>query len=231
MAVLLQQRRHMASVRAFSDRLLAAHEEERALVAREIHDDVLQRLAVLLGELDGKQAAPPPDRDALMKWVGQVREEVADLSDDIRNIAKRMHPAVLDHLGLEAALQSLTQDMGITDRITIDLDLDLRQKPSTLPKELTTSLYRIAQEALRNVVQHAQVDHAIVSLAEQDGGIRLLVEDQGRGLPTDWDQGTNGLGITSMRERARLLHGHVSVTPAPVRGTRVEAWVPLRTAS
>jgi len=217
----------MASVRAFSDRLLAAQEEERALVAREIHDDVLQRVAVLLGELDGKQTAPPPTAEAYARWVGQLREEVADLAGDIRNIAKRMHPAVLDHLGLEAALEALAQDMTGTDGVRLDVNIDLKHKTTTLPKDLTTSLYRIAQEALRNVAQHAQVSRASLSMTEQDGGIRLVIEDQGLGLPEDWEQGAVGLGITSMKERARLVNGQVSITPARDRGTRVEAWVPL----
>ncbi len=227
-AVMLQQRRHMASVRAFSDRLLAAQEEERALVAREIHDDVLQRVAVLLGELDGKRTAPPPNREAYARWVGQLREEVADLADDIRNIAQRMHPAVLDHLGLEAALEALAQDMTGTDGVQLDVNIDMKHKTTVLPKALTTSLYRIAQEALRNVAQHAQVNRASLSMTEQDGGIRLVVEDQGRGLPEDWERGAGGLGITSMKERARLVNGQVSVMPARDRGTRVEAWVPLQ---
>jgi len=218
----------MASVRAFSDRLLAAQEEERALVAREIHDDVLQRLAVLLGELDAKQLAPPLGHEAYARWLGQFRAEVADLADDIRNIAKRMHPAVLDHLGLEAALEALAQDMTGTDGVRLDVHIDMKHKTTALPKDLTTSLYRIAQEALRNVAQHAQVNRASLSMTEQDGGIRLVVEDQGRGLPEDWERAAGGLGIPSMRERARLVNGQVSILPARDRGTRVEAWVPLQ---
>ena len=230
-ATMAQQRRHMAAVRSFSDRLLAAHEEERALVAREIHDDVLQQIAVLLGELDGKQQEPLPSSEVYARWVGQLRQEVADLGDGIRNIAKRMHPAVLDHLGLEAALEALAHDMSGTDGIHFDVNIDLKHKTTSLPKQLTTSLYRISQEALRNVAQHAQVTRATLSVTEQDGGIRLVVEDQGRGLPEDWKQGTNGLGITSMKERARLVNGRVSVASARNRGTRVEAWVPLRRQS
>ena len=227
-AVLRQQRRHMASVRAFSDRLLAAQEEERALVAREIHDDVLQRVAVLLGELDAKRTAPLPNHEAYARWLGQLREEVADLASDVRGIAQRMHPAVLDHLGLEAALQALAQDMNGTDGVRLDMNIDIKHKTTALPRNLTTSLYRIAQEALRNVAQHAQVSQASLSMTEQDGGIRLVVEDQGRGLPENSEAATIGLGITSMKERARLVNGQVFVRPGRDRGTRVEAWVPLR---
>ena len=94
MAVLIQQKRHLAAVHSFNDRLLTAHEEERALVARELHDDVLQRVAVLVGELDDKQKTPPDSREDYARWVGEFREEVADLAGDIRSIAKRMHPAL-----------------------------------------------------------------------------------------------------------------------------------------
>ena len=227
MAVLMQQKRHMAAVRSFSDRLLAAHEEERALVARELHDDVLQRVAVLVGELDDKQKTPPDSREAYAQWVGEFREEVADLAEDVRSIAKRMHPAVLDHLGLEAALEVMGEEMRKTDGIRVELNLDLRRKSSALPKELTTSLYRIAQEALRNVAQHAQVDHAVLSMSERDGGIELVVEDHGQGLPEGWEDTVHGLGMTSMKERVRLIDGRLTVTPS-AQGTRVEAWVPLR---
>lgn len=220
----------MAAVRAFSDRLLGAHEEERALVARELHDDVLQRVAVLVGELDDKQKTPPASREAYARWVGEFREEVADLAEDVRGIAKRMHPAVLDHLGLEAALEVMAQDLSKTDGVRVEVNLDLRHKSSTLPSELTTSLYRIAQESLRNVAQHAQVDQATLTMVERDGGIELVVEDQGRGLPEGWKDSVASLGITSMQERVRLIDGRLTVTPSP-QGTRVEAWVPLRRLS
>jgi signal transduction histidine kinase len=227
---LVQQRRHLAAVQSFSDRLLAAHEEERALVARELHDDVLQRVAVLVGELDDKDKTPPDSREAYARWVGEFREEVTDLADDIRHIAKRMHPAVLDHLGLEAALEVMADEMRKVDGIRVEMNLDLHNKTGALPKELTTSLYRIAQEALRNVAQHAQVDRASLSLMERDGGIQLVVEDQGRGLPDGWEDSVAGLGITSMQERVRLIDGSLAVTPS-AQGTRVEAWVPLGRSS
>jgi signal transduction histidine kinase len=230
MAVLMQQKRHMATVRSFSDRLLTAHEEERALVARELHDDVLQRVAVLVGELDDRQKTPPDSWEAYARWVGEFREEVADLAEDVRSIAKRMHPAVLDHLGLEAALKVMAEEMSKTDGVQVEMNLDLRHKSSSLPRELTTSLYRIAQEALRNVAQHAQVDRAALSILECDGGIQLVVEDQGRGLPDGWKDSVAGLGITSMQERVRLIDGRLTVAPS-AQGTRVEAWVPLRRPS
>lgn len=199
-------------------------------MARELHDDVLQRVAVLVGELDDKQKAPPGTSEAYAKWVGEFREEVADLAEGVRSIAKRMHPAVLDHLGLEAALGVMAEEMSRTDGVKVAMNIDLKHKPNTLPRELTTSLYRIAQEALRNVAQHAKVDRAALSMVERDGGIQLVVEDQGQGLPEGWEDSVSGLGITSMKERVRLIDGRLTVSPS-AEGTRVEAWVPLRGAS
>jgi signal transduction histidine kinase len=229
-SALVQQNRHMNAVQSFSDRLLAAHEEERALVARELHDDVLQRVAVLIGELDDKQSVPPDSREAYAYWVGEFREEVADLAEDVRSIAKRMHPAVLDHLGLDAALGVMAEEMSKTEGVQVELDIDLRHKSTALPKELTTTLYRIAQEALRNVAQHAQTDRAALTMMERDGGIELVVEDQGKGLPEGWEDSVSGLGITSMKERVRLIDGRLTVTPSAL-GTRIEAWVPVRRSS
>ncbi|NNG15635.1 MAG: hypothetical protein HKM89_04070 [Gemmatimonadales bacterium] len=228
-ATLAQQKRHVAAVRSFSDRLLAAHEEERALVARELHDDVLQRVAVLVGELDDKDRTPPDSREAYARWVSEFREEVTDLADDVRHIAKRMHPAVLDHLGLEAALEVMAEEMQRVDGVRVEMNIDLPRKSTSLAKELTTSLYRIAQEALRNVAQHAQVDHAVLSMSEREGGIELIIEDRGEGLPEGWEDTVQGLGMTSMKERMRLINGRLTVTPSD-QGTRVEAWVPLRRA-
>ncbi len=218
-------------MRAFSGRLLAAHEEERALIARELHDDVLQSVAVLIGELDAKAQAPTPISDTNKQWLGEYREEVVDLADDIGRIARRMHPAVLDHLGLQAAIETIAREFGKTEGIRVEVDASLHHKPRSLPKEISTSLYRIAQEALRNVASHAQVDHAAVSVKEVDGGIQLVIEDTGRGMPKDWEFRNQGLGLTSMTERIRLVNGRFSVHSQTGLGTRVEAWVPLRRAT
>lgn len=212
-----------------SGKLLAAQEEERARIARELHDDVIQRVALLGQSLDELATFSHDGDRQFERRVRGLRAELVDFADEIRALAHRMHPPVLEHLGLPAALSTLAGEMWTTSHLKVGLDLD--RSPVDVPPPVAAGLYRIAQESLRNVVKHAGASTAMVRLARADGGVQLVVEDNGNGFDTGArgvsGNGGSGIGLTSITERARQFGGRVAVQSRPGAGTRVIAWIPL----
>jgi signal transduction histidine kinase len=222
-SVLIQQRRFLAAHREFSGRLLVAQEEERAWVARELHDDLIQRVGLLTQEaVDARGALA--DRHAAARRLAGLEAELHDLTEEIRRLAHRMHPSVLDNLGLPAALRALGEEIESADQLPVRVLVDEPAPP--LSPAAALSLYRVAQEALRNVVKHAAASEATVRLGREQGGALLEVVDAGRGFDPARDGERRGLGLTSMTERLRLVRGTLRVVSAPGRGTRTTAWVP-----
>lgn len=229
-SIVIQQRRYLTATRSFSGKLLAAQEEERARIARELHDDVIQRVALLGQSLDELAAFSHDGDRQFERRVRGLRAELVDFADEIRSLAHRMHPPVLDHLGLPAALSTLAGEIWSTSRLRVGLDLD--RSPVEVPPAVAAGLYRIAQESLRNVVKHASASTAVVRLARAEGGVQLVVEDNGSGFDTAAPRGVSGnggsgMGLTSITERARQFGGRVAVQSRPGAGTRVVAWIPL----
>jgi signal transduction histidine kinase len=222
-SVLVQQRRFLAAHREFSGRLIQAQEEERAWVARELHDDLIQRVGLLTQEAVGMRALLRDPETAVRHLMG-LEAELRDLGEEIRRLAHRMHPSVLDHLGLPAALRALGEEVEATEHLPVRVMVE--EPAPALAPAAALSLYRVAQEALRNVVKHAAAAEATVRLARQNGGVVLEVVDTGRGFDPAHDGGARGLGVTSMTERLRLVRGTVRIVSAPGRGTRAMAWVP-----
>jgi signal transduction histidine kinase len=222
--VIIQQRRYLATTRSFSGMLLAAQEEERARVARELHDDVIQRVALLGHALDELAEFAHTDDPAFEKRVRGLRAELVDFANEIRSLAHRMHPPVLDHLGLPAALSILAQEFRAADALHVRVEVTDELK--TVPPDIAACLYRIAQEALRNVAKHAEASEAVVRLARRRHGVEMAVEDDGMGFDALAGQ-RSGLGLTSITERVRQFNGRVSVQSEPGAGTSVIAWLPL----
>ena len=221
-SLVLQQRRYLAATRGFGGRLLAAQEEERAWLARELHDDIIQRVAMLGHELESLEkdgaAATAPAR------LAAIRGELDDLAGGIRGLAHRVHPAALDHLGLPAALVQLGsefQGQGLEVRVSVATGARTVREP------VATALYRVAQESLRNVLRHADAGSADVRLRADADGITLEVEDGGVGFVPSAAAAKVGLGLTSLSERMKLVQGRVMIRSAPGGGTRVTAWAPV----
>jgi len=205
-----------------SRRLIRAHEDERALLARELHDDVTQRLAVLAIDA-GRAELLPADR-AQAATMRAVREGLSRLSEDVHALAYQLHPAVLEELGLVEALRTACERFGRRDGVS--LSVDLAEVAAGLEKDLALCLFRVAQEALNNVARHARASTASVTLRSRDGGLLLSVRDDGVGFdPTDPEM-RRSLGMASMRERVRLVNGTLEVESAPGQGTAIVAWVP-----
>lgn len=225
-AIVVQQRRYLAATRAFSGRVIMAHEEERAFVARELHDGLIQRVVLLGGELARLPDGPNPDPGELARWQAAFREELSDFAEDIRRIAHRMHPSVLDTIGFDAALESLVDEVSTTSGLQVLLFIEAT--PAPLTPDAALCLYRVAQEGIRNVVRHAQASSATLRVHGARGGVRLELTDDGVGWTSAHrDRGT-GLGLRSLAERVRLLGGEFAVRTAPGRGTTITAWVPVR---
>jgi signal transduction histidine kinase len=208
----------------FSQQLLDTQQQERARIARELHDDFGQRLALLSMDLDQLSSAADvagPARDRLSVSAQHVRA----LASDLHRLSHRLHPSALEVVGLEAALKQLCTE--VADRHRLSVDFTSRDVPPQLEQEISVALFRIAQEALQNVVRHSHAADAAVELATGSDGLVLVVSDSGSGFETNdlWELG--GLGLASMRERVRPFDGSVTVASSPTRGTTVRAEIPV----
>lgn len=214
-----------AELRDLSGRLIAAQEEERSRVARELHDGLNQRMALLSIELE--QLKPEIERPAAMRQrLNKLQDQVKEISADIHRLSYKLHPAKLDHLGLAAAIQSLCKEL--TDSGKMNVDLQQKGSRSDIPSDVTLCVFRIAQEALRNSSRHSGAHSAQVVLEQTRDAIRLSVSDNGAGFDPESDQIKKGLGFISMKERLRLVEGDLQIYSQPLRGTRIEVRVPLK---
>ncbi|HEY1987078.1 MAG TPA: CheR family methyltransferase [Terracidiphilus sp.] len=215
--------RTQEELRGLAAHLFTVQEEERQRVARELHDDVSQRLSVLeilLHEINARECSKE-DVDRIEAACAQVES----LSTDVRLISHRLHPAILHDLGLPAALKAMVHEFSKREDMPATyISHDL---PENWSAEAATAIYRIAQEALRNVSKHAGKTHVKVVLAGAAGQLQLRVMDFGMGFDQEAETPTQGLGMISMQERARLAGGVIAVQSALGNGTTVTATVPL----
>jgi PAS domain S-box-containing protein len=211
-------------LRKLAAKLLHAQEEERRRIAREMHDDWTQRLAVLgidLAKLEKHLGAP----ETALPLLRTIQEQLVGLSEDVHALSRQLHPSILDDLGLVEALRSECASFSRREGIAIVYRPE--EMPTTLPKGVALCVYRVAQEALRNVAKHAAVNEARVSLIATGSELWLRVQDKGVGFDPAEVRTEPGLGLSSMEERVRLIGATLSVTSAPGQGTTVEVIVPL----
>jgi len=204
-----------------SGRLINAQEVERSRLARELHDDVTQRLALLAIDAGREERTLPEAAGG--EAMRAIREGLVQLSEDVHGLSHRLHPAILEDLGLSEALKSECKHFSETASTRVEVDTQ-----GVLPGEVALCLFRITQEALRNVARHAHARQARVSLHRLNGGIHLVVEDDGIGFDAARMQNGPHLGHASMRERIQLLGGKLLVNGFPGRGTTVSVWLPLK---
>ena len=213
------------ALRDLGGRLIAAQEEERSRIARELHDDLNQRMALLSIELEQfRQDIDKPVN--LRKRVKVMQKQAQDISTDSHRLSYQLHPSKLDHLGLGAAVKSLCEELSKSGNVKIDL----RQQgfPATLPRDVTLSVFRVAQEALRNCIKHSGATAAQVVLERKANGLRLSISDNGCGFDMHSPRLKKGLGFISMAERIHLVRGEIATYSQPECGTRIEVSVPLR---
>jgi signal transduction histidine kinase len=207
-------------------RLITAQEDERGRLARELHDGVMQELALLSIELDmfGSDARnDPASAESKMK---DLSSRVAGICGEIHRLSHELHPAILEQLGLVTAVRAICTEVEAVHDLSISFEvIDV---PKLLPNELSLCLYRIVQESLQNVVKHSAAAHAEVRLWMDGETLSLKVSDDGCGFDPSTPAGQASLGLIGMRERIRLLNGDFSVTSAVGSGTLIKAVLPVR---
>jgi PAS domain S-box-containing protein len=214
-----------ASLEDLSGRLINAQEEERARIARELHDDFSQRLALQaigLGQLLTKFSESKSEE---RNKVDELLKSNRDLSSDMHALAHQLHSSKLEHVGLRSALKGLCEQYSSQYKIRVEFTS--REVPFAISKDVALCLFRVAQEALNNVVKHSDAKEARVELLDVDNQIRLRIVDGGSGFDPALRSLDTGIGLISMRERLRLVGGTLSVRSAPARGTEIVAQTPI----
>jgi signal transduction histidine kinase len=212
------QVRAREQLRQFSGHLLAAQEDERRRIARELHDDLNQRLVLLALEMsqsDGGSAGR----------LRQMAERVGEIATDVHRLAYKLHPFKLEYLGLTAAARGLCDEVEAAHQITIAFTE--RDVPGSLPPEVAVCAYRVLQEALSNVVKHSGSPRAEVEVVGEESSIRVAVRDFGMGMAPEVMTTSQGLGLSSMRERLRVVDGQLAIESAVSAGTELIVRIPL----
>jgi len=214
-----ERKRAEVALKDLGGRLIAAQEEERRRIARELHDDFNQRLAVLSIEIEqlGQKIQKPL---SLRRNVARLQKQAQEISAEIHRLSYKLHPSKLDHLGLMASVKSLCNEISESGKLTVRFQQT--GFPADLPKETTLCLFRIVQECLRNCVKHSQAEAVHVKLARTKDEVRLSVSDNGVGFETKSEVMERGLGFISMKERLHILGGEIEVHSKLQRGTRIE---------
>ena len=216
----LEHERHLSA-----QRVLQAQERERQRVARELHDQTGQALTSILL---GLRAIEDADAGEIHSRVAGLRDLVTEALQDVRRLAVDLRPTTLDDFGVVTAIQRLCGD--VAEKSGIPIDFHATREGGRMPREVESCLYRVVQEALTNVIKHANAAHVSVLLAPGDRDLTLLVEDDGAGFAPH-DVPPERLGLVGMRERVALVNGSLTVESAPGAGTTLRVTVPLGTAA
>lgn len=206
-------------------KLIEAHEEERTWIARELHDDINQRIALLSVELEQWGQHFPGSEVDVRNHMSHLRQRLFDLGRDIQALSHRLHSSKLDYLGIASAANSFCKELS--EQQKVEIDFRHAGIPGSLPKEVSLCLFRVLQESLQNAAKHSGVRHFNVDLHGTPESIQLTVTDLGVGFDPQDAINRRGLGLISMRERLQLVRGELSIKSQPGRGTTLLARVPF----
>jgi PAS domain S-box-containing protein len=221
-----QHKRAEETLSTLSQRLLEAQEGERAHLARELHDDISQRLGLLVWRLDGLTNDLRGSPRRVREQIEHTREDVITLMQDVQALSHRLHPARLELLGLAAASAALCQEVADQQGTTITFRAG--NIPRDLPARISLSLFRVLQEALQNAIKHSGALQVHVVLDYRVDRLELTVRDDGTGFGLGDAASKPGLGLTSMTERMKAVEGQLLVHSTSQQGTTIEAWVNCR---
>jgi signal transduction histidine kinase len=216
------------SLKKIGGLLIHAQDDERATIARELHDDFSQRLALQCIELTHLEHNLPESEVEERARTLNLLKESREMAADMRSLSHQLHSSRLELVGLAAALRGLCEDVTKNHKLTVDFT-----EPDILPgltKDLGLCLFRIAQEALANVVNHSQAIRARIELSANANSVSLRILDTGKGFDPDLKNSGVGIGLISMRERLRLVGGRLSIRSENMRGTEIVAEIPLSTS-
>lgn len=221
-------RQSYAQVRELAGKLLAAQEVERARIARDLHDDFNQQLAALSISISALRQRRSGDAAELDHALRVLQERTIALTEQVRLFSRDLHPGVLDHVGLVPALRS--HCVRFAEQHRLDFSFDADEDMGTIDRDAALCIYRIVQEGLRNIVNHAHSPSAAVTLTRVGQELHLTIDDTGRGFEPSAASARGGLGLLSIEERARLVNGRVSITSTHGRGTKIHVYIPAMPA-
>jgi len=210
---------------AVSGRLIEAQEQERSRIARDLHDDIGQRLALVVNQLDGLEKDLPDSAEETRTRLHELGKRTTEISADVQAMSHHLHSAKLKYLGIAAAAKSFCQEFSEKQKVEIDFThVDI---PRIVPEGISLCLFRVLQEALQNALKHSGVRHFEVELRGVSDGIHLTVRDSGLGFDPEGVTNNRGLGLISMQERVNLVKGIFSIDSQPERGTTIHVRLPL----
>jgi PAS domain S-box-containing protein len=212
-------------IRALAARLITAQESERRRISLLLHDDVSQKIAALGVVVSRLKRKLPTSNIDMVAELNQFGIHLNDLTTQIRHLSHQLHPEVLEHIGLVAALESVVREFGHDEGIELSFKSRVQSEPISL--ELSTCLYHVAFEAMRNISKHSNASSGTISLAEDEGFLTLEVSDSGRGFDVERAKRGSGIGLISAEERVKVLCGTFEVSSTPHQGTTIVARVPL----
>ncbi len=212
-----------------SRRLIEVQEQERTRIARELHDDIGQRLAMLTIELEQLRQRYSDLPAGLLYYVGQLRDHSSEIATDVQSLSRELHSSKLEYLGIATAMKAFCKEFS--DQQNVEVVFAHDEVPRTLSQEISLCLFRVLQEALQNALKHSGVRHFEVELRYGSDAIDLTVRDSGSGLDVQQAMKTRGLGLISMAERVKLVDGQLAIDSQPNRGTTIHARVPLSVRS
>src|SRR6266446_643002 len=222
----ITQRKHAEeALLGMSRKLIEAHEQERTRIGRDLHDDFVQRLALLAIELDGVQKDVPDSAVELGRRIGDLQNQTTEITNDVQLLSHELHSSKLEFLGIVGAIKIFCKELG--ERQRLEIDFQSHDLPAALPTDLSLSLFRVLQEALRNATKHSGVKSFEVRLWGTSDAIHLTIGDLGAGFDVEAVKKSTGLGLTSMQERLRLVGGELSINSQPRLGTTIHARVPF----
>jgi PAS domain S-box-containing protein len=208
-----------------SRKMVAVQEEERRRIARDLHDDINQRLAILAVELQQLGSSPPNSPGDIARQLTDIRERLIEISTGVQSISYHLHSPQLEYLGIVAAMRAFCKDFAARHAAEIDFKND--DIPNPIAREVSLCLFRVLQEALHNAAQHSKVKHFEVRLGYSASQIDLTVSDRGAGFDIGKAMTQGGLGLISMRERVRLVNGRIVIDSKPMGGTRIYVRTPI----
>jgi signal transduction histidine kinase len=208
-----------------SRRVIEAEEQERTRIARDLHDNINQRLALLSVETDVSKRNPPSSAADMSRLLTELRERIVEISSEVQSISHQLHSSQLEYLGIAAAVKGFCHEFAAGQKVEIDFTQD--EIPKSVPPEVSLCLFRVLQEALHNAIKHSHVRHFAVSLGYSANQLHLTVSDRGTGFDVERATNKGGLGLTSMRERVRLVNGTIAIDSKPMGGATIHVRVPL----
>ena len=208
-----------------SRRLIEAQEQERTRIAREIHDDIGQQLALLSVEIQQVKEIVPDSVVELRSRMDELRNRALEISIDAQSLSHELHSSRLEYLGMVSAMKGFCKEFG--NKHKVDVDFDSQGVPPTVPPEISICMFRVLQESLHNALKHSGVQHFEVKVQGSLLEITLTVRDSGAGFDPELARNTRGLGLISMQERVKLVQGTISIRSKLQSGTEVSVRVPL----